>query len=95
MESNMDWNNATAFRVYEDGQLIIDENPERGDHLRPSTSETQSNSNDNEIEFQKRMETLSKMERKTAQAFLDRGIAKVYKWPIARETRNDMNLRKN
>ena len=32
-------------------------------------------------EFRKRMESLKPMERKTAQAFLDRGLCSKYKWP--------------
>ena len=106
---DIDWNTATAFRITDDDPLLIDEISERMDYLRPSTSGVQSSSNgrdrehegdstrsiDNEVtEFQKRMDALSKMERKTAQVFIDQGIPNEYKWPIEAESRDDVNIRK-
>ena len=45
-------------------------------------------------EFKQRMELIKAMERKTAQAFLDRGLYGQYKWPSENETKDDANIRK-
>ena len=76
---NMDWNNVdvTRHREYEDGVLLLDMSAPS-----PGTSGNQAaqSEGNREIEiYKERMEALKPMKRKTAEAFLDRGINKEFR----------------
>ena len=45
-------------------------------------------------EFKQSIELIKPMERKTAQAFLDRGIFLDFRWPSENETKDEANIRK-
>ena len=85
----MEWIDATSMRVFDDGSLTHDA-------TTPSTiaERIDVGSSIDVEEFTTKMASLGKMEARTAQAFLDRGIYNDFKWPAENETNQDAQLRK-
>ena len=63
-------------------------NPESGEVNKPEPETNRRKS------FEEKLLCISKMERRTARAFKERGIEEEFEWPAVREDRNDSLMRK-
>ena len=104
----MDCTEPTSVRMYENGALVVDANVVRGNAIQPEPSsanyssttavmseDTPSNENANIEEFRTKMGYLPAYDKRTARAFLERGIQSEFEWPLPGETRDDALIRRH